>query len=77
MPGSILASAAADAGRRAFRVQAGLTRARERNAFQDLDVLVRGLPTDDVRRMSWLNVDGFSSAWVSSWPSAAQWTPDG
>jgi len=33
-----------------------------------LDHEVKGLETDDPRRLSWLNVDVFSRVWVSAWP---------
>eukprot|EP00973_Karenia_brevis_P053982 7498191-Karenia_brevis.AAC.1 len=77
IPGSLLASPAAVAGRHTHRVQAALTRARERCSFQNFDVLVRTLPHDDARRLAWLNVNRFSAAWVSAWPSPEAWLQDG
>eukprot|EP00973_Karenia_brevis_P058881 8198029-Karenia_brevis.AAC.1 len=76
IPGSTLADAPANAGRKAYRVQAGLTRARERSAFQDLDVLAKDLAPDDARRLAWLNVDRYSASWVASWPCPDQWMQD-
>ena len=42
-PGSVLGRPAALAGQGTHRLQAALTRARERVAFQDLDVRARAL----------------------------------
>eukprot|EP00973_Karenia_brevis_P075174 10442467-Karenia_brevis.AAC.1 len=76
IPGSVLGKPAADAGRRAYRVQAALTRARDKQAFQLLDVRVRDLPATDARRLAWLNVNRFSASWVASWPSPDAWLSD-
>ena len=37
--------------------------------FQALDVDIRALPAEDVRRTTWLSLDKFSTVWVSCWPS--------
>eukprot|EP00973_Karenia_brevis_P013324 1809646-Karenia_brevis.AAC.1 len=71
--GSTLAGAAATAGRSTHRVQAGLTRARERHMSQALDIRMRALHADDGRRLAWLNVDRYSAAWVSALPAADLW----
>ena len=46
-----------------------LTAQREAIGYQVLDVWIRGLPADDMRRAAWLNLDRFSTTWVSCWPS--------
>ena len=65
-----------NAGQGLERVQAALTRTRERQDFQDLDVLARALPTGDARRTAWLNIDAFSAAWATAWPCSVSWTCD-
>ena len=43
------------------------------SAIQHLDLrfnALRALPADDYRRSAWLNVDRFSTTWVSCWPSS-------
>eukprot|EP00973_Karenia_brevis_P088105 12216659-Karenia_brevis.AAC.1 len=60
------------AGQRSYGVQAALTLARERHAMQRWDVLPQG----DARQRAWLNVNSYSAAWVSAWPSAEQCVPD-
>eukprot|EP00973_Karenia_brevis_P044461 6157655-Karenia_brevis.AAC.1 len=62
-PGSVLSVPAAMAGQRRHRIQAALTRARERHAYQELDVAIRALPLGDRRRLAWLNVNRYSAAW--------------
>eukprot|EP00973_Karenia_brevis_P054156 7524134-Karenia_brevis.AAC.1 len=76
VPGSVLADEAAQAGRRTHRMQAALTRARERHAFQELDVSIRELPPTDVRRAAWLNVNRYSASWVTAWPCTDLWLTD-
>ena len=66
---SVLGCPGADAGRRSFRFQAALTRARERRWFQELDDALRTLLTEDARRPAWTNFDQFGTVWVSAWPS--------
>eukprot|EP00973_Karenia_brevis_P092518 12412817-Karenia_brevis.AAC.1 len=73
MEGSVLHGAAADAGRYAYRVQAGLTRARERHMYEALDLRLRALPAADARRLAWMNVDSYSAAWVAAWPGPELW----
>eukprot|EP00973_Karenia_brevis_P027144 3743668-Karenia_brevis.AAC.1 len=77
MPGTTLSSPPELAGRGTYRVQAAVTRARERHAFQQLDVRARALPSEDARRIAWLNVNGYSAAWVAAWPSVDVWLNDG
>ena len=50
-------------------MQKGLTRQRERARFQALDVALRALPADDLRRAAWVNADRFSTAWVTALPT--------
>ena len=76
MPGSTLASPVSEAGHHTYRVQGSLTTAREKCGFQKLDVSIRSLPREDVRRLAWLNVDRFSAAWVSTCPSGDTWLSD-
>jgi hypothetical protein len=47
-----------------------LTCLRENARFQQLDVALRALPAGDMRRATWMNLDKFSTTWVSVWPSA-------
>ena len=67
--GPLLFRPAAAAGAGHDKVQRDLTRVRERVRFQKLDVDVRALPASDMRRLSWLNLDKFSTVWVAAWPS--------
>ena len=67
--GPLLFRPAAAAGASNDKVQRDLTRVRERVRFQKLDVDVRALPASDMRRLSWLNLDKFSTVWVAAWPS--------
>ena len=53
------------------KLQNALTKRRELIRFQSLDIDLRSLANDDMRKAAWLNTDRFSTAWVSSWP-----TPD-
>ena len=57
------------AGQNEDRFQRALTAQREAIGYQVLDVWIRGLPADDMRRAAWLNLDRFSTTWVSCWPS--------
>ena len=59
----------AAAGTDANKMQHAITVQRERIRFQALDVELRNLPPGDMRRASWVNVDRFSTAWVSAWPT--------
>ena len=51
-------------------LQRQLTQQREQVKRNQLSRSILGLPHGDTRREAWLAVDSFSSAWVSSWPSA-------
>ncbi|EOD23442.1 hypothetical protein EMIHUDRAFT_239610 [Emiliania huxleyi CCMP1516] len=51
-------------------LQRQLTQQREQAKRNQLSRSILGLPHGDTRREAWLAVDSFSSAWVSSWPSA-------
>eukprot|EP00973_Karenia_brevis_P041088 5685770-Karenia_brevis.AAC.1 len=75
-PGTALSHSAGCAGRHTYRVQASLTRARERHVFNQLDAQIRVLPHDDARRLAWMNLDHYSTAWVGSWPSSDSWMTD-
>ena len=50
------------------KLQKELTKQREAVKFQQLDVDIRALPSDDMRRHAWVNLDRFSTTWVSTWP---------
>jgi hypothetical protein len=63
-----LSGHAAGAGAGESQLQKALTRQRERVKFQQLDVELRTLAVDDMRRSAWVNVDAFSTTWVSAWP---------
>ena len=52
-------------GRGLQQVQKELTRLREVSRFRQLDVAIRSLPADDMRRIAWLSIDKFSTTWVS------------
>ena len=65
-----LALPVAAAGKGQSNLQKALTRQLETTLFQRLDVDIRALAPDDMRRCSWLNVDKFSTTWVSAWPDA-------
>ncbi len=41
----------------------------EAERLRVLDLAVRLLPVGDMRRVAWLNLDPFSTVWVSSWPT--------
>eukprot|EP00973_Karenia_brevis_P028180 3882208-Karenia_brevis.AAC.1 len=71
--GTALHGTAADAGRHTYRMQAALTRARERCLHQSLDFRLRALPAADSRRLAWMNVDRYSAAWVAAWPIDELW----
>ena len=57
------------AGQQCLHLQRELTALRETARFRHLDAALRALPTDDIRRATWLNLDRFSTTWVSAWPS--------
>ena len=59
----------AAAGANVKKLQHALTVQREQIRFQALDVQIRNLPPQDMRRAAWVNVDRFSTAWVSAWPT--------
>ena len=46
-----------------------LTRWREKALFQALDTELRALPSTDMRKAAWLNLDRFSTVWVPAWPT--------
>jgi len=64
-----LGSSLESAGASHPRLQRSITEQREAVRFQALDVDIRALPPGDMRRAAWLNVDRFSTCWVSAWPS--------
>ena len=64
-----LASPVARAGAGFTKMQRLLTEEREKVRFQNLDVAFRSLPVDDMRRNAWMNLDRFSTVWVSAWPT--------
>ena len=51
------------------KLQKALTRQREQRRFQSLDVSIRALPAGDMRRAAWLNLDRFSTVWVTAMPT--------
>jgi len=59
----------ANAGHGTTKLQKALTDQREKVRFQQLDAEIRQLPPGDVRRMTWLSLDKFSTVWVSAWPT--------
>ena len=61
-----LASPVARAGAGFTKMQRLLTEEREKVRFQNLDVAFRSLPVDDMRRNAWMNLDRFSTVWVSA-----------
>lgn len=67
-PDGVLQVNAAGAGGMSKNLQGDITLQREAVRFQALDVRIRALPANDVRRVCWLSLDSFSTAWVSSWP---------
>ena len=69
MPES-LADTFARAAREPRGVQGALTTWRDKASFQALDVTVRALASNDLRRAAWTNLDRFSTVWVSAWPTA-------
>ena len=56
-------------GQDVLHFQRELTGLREAARFQQLDVALRALPVEDMRRATWLNLDRFSITWVSVWPA--------
>ena len=56
------------AGQGVPKLQRALTSQREAIRFQALDVQLRGLPVGDMRRAAWVNLDRFSTTWVTAWP---------
>ena len=67
-PDGVLRTPAAGAGAGVDKLQRTLTRQREARRFQTLDVVMRQLPQADMRRHTWLNLDSFSTVWVTCWP---------
>ena len=57
------------AGADSSKLQRDITMQRERVRFQALDVEIRALPEGDMRKAAWLNVDRFSTCWVTAWPT--------
>ena len=49
------------------KMQCALTEQREKHRF--LVVRVRALPRSDMHRAAWVNIDKFSTVWVSAWPA--------
>jgi hypothetical protein len=68
-PGGVLEASVASAGVGVPKVQRALTLQREARRFQSLDVQIRDLAVGDMRRCAWLNLDCFSTAWVTCWPA--------
>ena len=66
--GLLALEAAAGGGADTDHLQRRLTSELERHWAQVLDVACRGLPAEDVRRSAWMNLDTFSTVWVSCWP---------
>lgn len=56
------------AGANVSKLQRAITEQRERVQFQALDVELRALPAEDMRRAAWVNLDRFSTVWVTSLP---------
>ena len=56
------------AGEGQEKMQKALTRQRELAKFQHLDVDIRALQADDMRKRAWTNLDKFSTVWVTAWP---------
>ena len=56
------------AGRGVAKLQRAITAQREARRFQELDVFVRSLAPDDMRHAAWVNLDRFSTTWVTAWP---------
>ena len=51
------------------KVQKEITSCKERKRFEALDVEIRALPVEDMRRAAWLNMDRNSTVWVNCWPA--------
>ncbi|CAE8642970.1 unnamed protein product [Polarella glacialis] len=64
-----LLTAASAAGAGIDKVQRNLTHLREAYRFRQLDHCLREQPAGDIARAAWLNLDKFSTAWVTCWPS--------
>jgi hypothetical protein len=71
-----LAANVAEAGYNVHKVQATLTRERERCRHTRLDAAMRSLSCTDIRRAAWLNADRYSSVWVAAWPTSDAWLDD-
>ena len=56
------------AGKNEPKMQKSITKQREQAKFKQLDVDFRALPADDMRKRAWVNVDKFSTTWVTAWP---------
>ena len=50
------------------KLQHSFTMQRGRVRFQALDVHIRALPDEDIRRAAWVNLDRFATAWVTAVP---------
>ena len=64
-----LSEPVAGAGGASAKIQRQITKQREQVRFQQLDVDARALPAGDMRREAWVNVDKFSTTWVTAWPT--------
>ena len=56
------------AGANVTKLQRSLTVQRGPARFQALDVHIRALPDEDMRRAAWVNLDRFATAWVTALP---------
>ena len=63
-----LSQPARAAGAGVGKMQRSLTRQREQVRFQTLDVEIRALPAGDMRRAAWVNLNRFSTVWVTALP---------
>ena len=52
------------------KLQKALTAEREAARFQALGVEIRALQASDMRRNAWLNLDRFSTVWITALPAA-------
>ena len=65
----LLDAPVARAGAGYDKVQRDITACRERRRFQAMDVEIRSLPVEDMRRAAWMNMDKNSTVWVTAWPA--------
>ena len=72
-----LGAPAAGAGAGIAKLQHALTKQREDVRFQTLDVAMRELEPGNVAKAAWLNVDKFSTSWVTRWPAPDAYLTDG